>query len=79
MPRKVYSDAMGIRDVAQHGHPLVRGGVVAAAAVLLILLIMTAVSVVVGLLWVVIKILLFVLLIAGVAHILGRHRTANRR
>ena len=65
---------MGIRDVAKHGHPLVRAGVLVAAAVLIALLIMTAVSVVVGLVWATIKIVVLVLLVAGIVHI----RAANR-
>src|ERR1700733_15689184 len=68
---------MDIREAARHGHPLVRAGVVVAAALLVALLIMTAVSVVVGLLWTLIKIVVFVLLIAGLVHIWGRYRTAD--
>jgi hypothetical protein len=69
---------MGIRDVARHGHPLVRAGVVVAAAVLIALLIMTVVSVVVGLLWTLIKVALLVLVVAGLVHIWGRSRSVNR-
>lgn len=65
--------------MANHGHPLVRAGVVVMAVVLIVLLIMTAVSVVVGLLWTAIKIGLLVLLIAGIAHIWGRSRAAGRK
>lgn len=70
---------MSLRDMANHGHPLVRAGVVVMAVVLIVLLIMTAVSVVVGLLWTAIKIGLLVLLIAGIAHIWGRSRAAGRK
>jgi len=70
---------MNLLDATKHGHPLVRAGVVIAAAVLVILLVMTAVSVVVGLLWTLIKIVLFVLLVAGVVHIWARSRAANRK
>jgi uncharacterized membrane protein YjfL (UPF0719 family) len=69
---------VGLRDVAKHGHPLVRAGVLIGAAVLIALLVMTAVSVVVGLLWAVIKIVVLVLLVAGIIHIWARSRTANR-
>jgi putative Ca2+/H+ antiporter (TMEM165/GDT1 family) len=69
---------VGIRDVAKHGHPLVRAGVLVATAVLIALLIMTAVSVVVGLVWALIKIVVLVLLVAGIVHIWARSRAANR-
>jgi len=69
---------VGIRDAAKHGHPLVRAGVLIAAAVLIALVIMTAVSVVVGLLWAVVKIAVLVLLVAGIVHIWARSRAANR-
>ena len=75
---RAYNGPMGIRDVTKHGHPLVRAGVFLAAAVLVVLLVMTAVSVVVGLLWTLIKIVVFVLLVAGIFHIWSRHRAANR-
>ena len=70
---------MSIRDLGQHGHPVIRGGVVAAAAVLIFLVVMTAVSVVVGLLWALIKIALFVALIAGLVHIWRRSHAVSRR
>jgi hypothetical protein len=69
---------MTISDAARHAHPLVRAAVVVAAAVLVVLLVMSAVSVVVGLLWTLIKIALFVLLVAGIVHIWGRSRAARR-
>jgi uncharacterized membrane protein YjfL (UPF0719 family) len=69
---------VGLRDVAKHGHPLVRAGVLIGVAVLVALLIMTAVSVVVGLLWAVIKIVVLVLLVAGIVHIWARSRAAHR-
>ena len=74
-----YYRLMGIREAAKHGHPLVRAGVVIAAAFLIILLIMTAVSVVFGLLWTLIKIVLFALLVAGILHMWGRSRAAGRK
>ncbi|HTV10806.1 MAG TPA: hypothetical protein VME20_03005 [Acidimicrobiales bacterium] len=69
---------MGIRDVATHGHPMVRAGVLLAAAVLVALLIMTAVSVVVGLVWAMIKVVVLVLLVAGIVHMWARSRSSNR-
>lgn len=69
---------MSIRDVAKHGHPLVRAGVLVAAAVLVALLIMTAVSVVVGLVWATIKIVVLVLLVAGIVHMWAWSKAANR-
>jgi len=74
----VLSAGMGIREVARHGHPMVRAGVVIAAAVLVALLIMTAVSVIVGLLWTLIKIVLLVLLVAGLVHIWSRARASGK-
>jgi len=68
---------MGIREVSRHGHPLVRAGVVVAAAILVVLVIMTAVSVVVGLLWTLVKVVLLVLLVAGILHMWGRSRSAG--
>lgn len=68
-----------LRSASRHGHPLVRAGVVIAAAFLVALLIMTAVSIVVGLLWALIKIVLVVLLVAGLIHIWSRARAAERR
>jgi hypothetical protein len=78
-PRPPTLRIMSIRDLGQHGHPVIRGGVVVAAVVLIFLVIMTAVSVVVGLLWVLIKIGIFVLLIAGLVHIWRRSQAAGRR
>jgi hypothetical protein len=69
---------VGIREVSKHGHPLVRLGVVVVAAFLVVLLFMTVVSVVVGMLWTLIKIALFVLLVAGLLHMWGRSRAASR-
>jgi hypothetical protein len=66
----------------RHGHPAIRAGVVAAAAVLVVLLVMSAVSVVAGLLWTVVKVALLVALVGGVLHIWTRargSRTDTRR
>jgi hypothetical protein len=69
---------MGIREVSKHGHPLVRAGVVFAAAILVVLLIMMVVSVLVGLLWTLVKVVLFVLLVGGILHIWARSRSAGK-
>ncbi len=50
-------------------HPLVKAGVVAVAVVLALLFVLSAVSVVVGLAWTVIKFALVVALVAGVVHL----------
>lgn len=63
----------------RHGHPVVRAGVVVVAGVLVIMLLMTAVSVIVGLLWTVIKLALLAALIAGALHIWSSRRRATRR
>jgi hypothetical protein len=75
---EAYTPGVGIREVSRHGHPFVRAGVVIAAAILVALLIMMVVSVLVGLLWTLVKIVLFVLLVAGVVHIWTRSRAAGR-
>jgi hypothetical protein len=69
---------MGIREVSRHGHPVIRAGVVAAAVILVVLVIMTAVSVVVGLLWTLVKVVLLVLLVGGILHIWARSRAADK-
>jgi hypothetical protein len=56
---------------AGHAHPLVKAGVVAIAVVLALMFILSAVSLVVGVVWTIIKVALVVLLIAGLLH-LGR-------
>jgi len=70
---------VSIGNAVSHSHPLVRAGVLIAAAVLVVLLVMTALSAVVGLLWSLVKVALFVLLVAGLVHMWHRSRAASRR
>lgn len=55
-----------------HAHPVVKAGVIGAAALLAVVFAMSAVSLVAGFVWLVIKVVLIVGLVAGMIH-LGRH------
>lgn len=54
-------------------YSLVKAGVVGVGVLLVALFVMSAVSVIVGFLWTVAKVVLVVVLVAGVVH-LARHR-----
>lgn len=57
-----------------HSHPVVKAGVIGIAVALTAVLVMSAVSIVIGTIWAIIKIALLIALVAGIVH-LGRSRS----
>lgn len=66
-----------IQPQPRSAHPLVKAGVVVAGGVLVVLLVMSVLSVLVGALWDVLRVALFVAVIAGIWHMVRRHRSAT--
>lgn len=56
------------------GHPLVKAGVVVGALTLAVLVVMSIASAVIGFIWTVIQIALLVAVVAGIVHLVRRHR-----
>ncbi len=60
------------------GHPLVKAGVIVGGAILVSLFAMELVSFLVGLIWKVVEVGLAVLVVAGIAHWVHKHRQHAR-
>jgi hypothetical protein len=58
-------------------HPLLKAAVVVAGGVLVVLLVMSVLSVLMGAFWDVLRIALFVAVVAGIWHMVRRHRSAT--
>lgn len=60
-----------------HTHPVIKAGVVGVAVVVAAVFVLSAMSFIVGLLWLVVKVVLVAALLAGLVH-LGRGLLRNR-